>query len=176
MADIYTPLVANWLRRYELQASDADDVVQDVLMVVVRELPAFQHNGRLGAFRNWLKGILIHRLQHFWRSKQHRPLAGGDSDLARSLEQLADPHSALSREWSRQHDQHLVHQLLARLQGQFSQATTAAFRRLVLDGLPAADVAGELGLTVNAVVIAKCRVLKALRREGRGLLDHESDS
>jgi hypothetical protein len=45
-----------------------------------------------------------------------------------------------------------------------------AFRRTALDGLPPEQVAGELGLSPNAVVIAKCRVLKALRREASGLL------
>jgi RNA polymerase sigma-70 factor (ECF subfamily) len=41
----------------------------------------------------------------------------------------------------------------------------------VLDGAPAAAVAAELGLSVNAVLIAKSRVLHRLREEGRGLLE-----
>jgi DNA-directed RNA polymerase specialized sigma24 family protein len=45
-----------------------------------------------------------------------------------------------------------------------------AFRRSVLDCLSTEQVANELGLSANAVVIAKCRVLKALRHEARGLL------
>jgi RNA polymerase sigma-70 factor (ECF subfamily) len=40
-----------------------------------------------------------------------------------------------------------------------------------VDGRPAADVARELGLTVNAVVKAKSRVLNRLRQEAAGLLD-----
>ena len=40
-----------------------------------------------------------------------------------------------------------------------------------MEGRPAADVARELGLTVNAVVKAKSRVLNRLREEGAGLLD-----
>jgi RNA polymerase sigma-70 factor, ECF subfamily len=40
----------------------------------------------------------------------------------------------------------------------------------VLEERPAADVAESLGLSVNAVLIAKSRVLRRLRQEGRGLI------
>lgn len=170
LAAVYTPLLHGWLRRYQVQASDADDLTQDVLLVVSRELPAFQHNGRPGAFRAWLRGILVNRLRYFWRSRKQRPLAGADSDLEHALAQLEDPHSALSHEWDQQHDRHLMHQLLARIESRFNPATMQAFRRSVLDSQPVEQVAAELGLSVNAVVIAKCRVLKALRHEARGLL------
>jgi RNA polymerase sigma-70 factor (ECF subfamily) len=46
-----------------------------------------------------------------------------------------------------------------------------AFRRLVLDELPPDAVAAELGITVNAVLIAKSRVLAKLREEADGLVD-----
>jgi RNA polymerase sigma-70 factor (ECF subfamily) len=58
LADLYTPLLQRWLRRYGLQSSDADDLVQDVLMAVAQDLPKFQHTGRSGAFRAWLRGIV----------------------------------------------------------------------------------------------------------------------
>ena len=70
LASIYTPLLQVWLRKYALQPSDVDDLVQDVLVTVSRELPTFEHSGRTGAFRSWLRMILVHRLQNFWRSRQ----------------------------------------------------------------------------------------------------------
>jgi hypothetical protein len=36
---------------YVAQAADASDVVQEVLAVLVRELPRFEHSNRPGAFR-----------------------------------------------------------------------------------------------------------------------------
>ena len=50
--DVYTPLLRGWLKRYQVQSSDADDLIQDVLTVVLRELPRFQHNQQAGAFRS----------------------------------------------------------------------------------------------------------------------------
>ncbi len=49
LVELYAPLLRNWLRRYQVQDSDAEDIVQEVLAVVARELPAFQHSDRAGA-------------------------------------------------------------------------------------------------------------------------------
>jgi RNA polymerase sigma-70 factor (ECF subfamily) len=41
----------------------------------------------------------------------------------------------------------------------------------VLDGVPAATVAEEVALSLNAVLLAKSRVLRRLRQELRGFVD-----
>src|SRR5262249_34118402 len=64
------PLLYAWLRRYSLREQDADDIVQEVLAVVARELPRFQHNHRRGAFRRWLRIILVNRLRQFRRNRR----------------------------------------------------------------------------------------------------------
>ena len=43
--------------------------------------------------------------------------------------------------------------------------TVRAFHAVVIEGLPARDVAAALGITANAVYIAKSRVLSRLRTE-----------
>ncbi|HJZ60193.1 MAG TPA: sigma-70 family RNA polymerase sigma factor, partial [Gemmataceae bacterium] len=60
--------------------------------------------------------------------------------------------------------------LLDRLKAEFEPKTWELFRRFVLDGAPADEVAAELGATPNAVYIAKSRVLARLREEAVGLL------
>jgi RNA polymerase sigma-70 factor (ECF subfamily) len=87
------------------------------------------------------------------------------------LEQLEDPNSALSQLWDREHDQHVTRRLLELIEPEFSATTWQAFRRVVLEGAKAAEVAAELGITANAVWIAKSRVLARLREELRGLTD-----
>ncbi|HUG90080.1 MAG TPA: RNA polymerase sigma factor [Planctomycetaceae bacterium] len=170
LAAVYVPVLHAWLRRYDIQAADADDLVQDVLLILARELPQFEHNGRPGAFRGWLRMILVHRLRDFWRRRQYRPVASGGSDFLRQLDQLEDPHSQLSEQWNREHDRHLLRQLLEQIEPRFQESTRVVFRRLAIDGIEPGQVAEDLGLTLNAVLIAKSRVLKELRREGAGLL------
>src|ERR1700722_11422644 len=71
---LYSPLLFGWLRRHALQAQDAEDIVQEVLAVVVKELPQFQHNRQHGAFRCWLRTILANRLKIHWRAMQNQVL------------------------------------------------------------------------------------------------------
>jgi RNA polymerase sigma-70 factor (ECF subfamily) len=170
LVDLYTPLIRGWLRRYGVRPDDGDDLVQDVLAVVVRRVPEFQHNHRRGAFRSWLRHIAVNRLREYWRQLKARPDApGGDLDAA--LEQLEDGDSPLSRQWDREHDLHVTRRLLDLLCGQFESTTWEAFRRTALDGRPADEVAAELGMTPNAVYVARSRVLARLRREAAGLVD-----
>jgi RNA polymerase sigma factor (sigma-70 family) len=171
LVSIYTPLLHQWLGRYGLQASDVDDLIQEVLAVVVREMPQFEHNRRQGAFRRWLKTILVNRLRGFWRARQSRPLATGDSNLGPILDQLEDPQSGLSQLWDKEHDRHVMARLLEQIEPEVTPGTWQAFRRVVLDGKDEETVAGELGISVNAVFIAKSRVLARLRRESQDLLE-----
>ena len=158
LVEIYEPLVRGWLRRQHLIESDSDDLVQEVMTVVVRRLPEFEHNGRIGAFRTWLKTITTNCLRDHWRSGRRRPTATGDSDFQQLLAQLEDPTSSLSKTWDQDHDRHVTRQLLQKLRGDFEPTTWRAFQRTALDGVPAAQAAEELGITSNAVFIAKSRV------------------
>ena len=104
LVDLYTPLLLAWIRRYGLQHSDAEDIMQEVLATLARELPAFRYDPGRGAFRSWLRGILIHRLQAFFRERQSRPKPATGSEGILLIEQLADPASDLSRLWDQEHD------------------------------------------------------------------------
>ena len=171
LIDLYTPLIRAWLGRYSLQPSDTDDLSQDVLEVVVRELPNFQHDLRQGAFRRWLRTITVNRLRTFWRGHRARPTASGGGNLDTLLQQLEDPDSDLSRQWDEEHDRHVAGRLLDLIRPEFEPSTWEAFRLLVLEGRTTAQVAAELGLSANAVRIAKSRVLRRFRQEAHGLID-----
>ena len=172
LVDLYTPVLRAWLRRYDLLApADVDDLVQDVLLAVARDLPRFEHAGRPGAFRGWLRTVLVHRLRHFWRARQHRPVAVGGTDFAGELQQLEDGGTPASRLWDRDHDRHVLARLLEMVEVQFAPATWLAFRRQVLDGRRPDEVAAELNLPLHSVYAAKSRVLHALRTLARGLVD-----
>ena len=57
LADLYLPFVQRSLYRHGLSLADADDLTQEIMLVIVRELPHFEHSGRKCAFRNWLRTV-----------------------------------------------------------------------------------------------------------------------
>ncbi|HEY2785898.1 MAG TPA: sigma-70 family RNA polymerase sigma factor [Fimbriiglobus sp.] len=167
--DTYRPLLHRWIGPVLLQPADAEDVVQDVLVVVIAKMPEFRHNGTTGAFRGWLRGILSHRLQNFWRKKLRIPTTGPVFDDF--FVRLDDPHGELARQWNEDHDRHLVATLLEAIRPEFQTNTWRAFWRTAIEEATPNQTATELGITTNAVFIARSRVLHRLREEAKGLLD-----
>jgi RNA polymerase sigma-70 factor (ECF subfamily) len=168
--DLYAPLLAAWLARAGVAPHDRDDLTQEVLLVVVREVGGFDRR-RPGAFRTWLRTILANRVRDHFRDRGRRAVAAGGSAAHDRLEELADPDSPLSRVWDRDHDEHVAARAMARARADFAATTWEAFARQVLEGGSAGDVAAELGISRNAALVAKSRVLARVRAELAGLID-----
>jgi RNA polymerase sigma-70 factor (ECF subfamily) len=169
LRDLYLPLIRFWLARVPGLRAEAEDLAQEVFLVLVRQLPSFERR-RDGSFRAWLRQITVNRIRSYCKARPRRPLAGlsHGTDL---LAKLEDSSSDPAKQWDRDHDDHVFRKLLALVRPDFQPATWEAFVRFALGGRPAADVARELGLSESAVVQAKSRVLKRLREEAGGFLD-----
>jgi RNA polymerase sigma-70 factor, ECF subfamily len=158
---LYTPLLLHWARRLGLQDQDAADLVQDVFVVLVRKLPEFHYQpGR--SFRGWLRTVLTNT----WRDRAHRRAAD-------ALDSVATPQTPPADEAveEREYQLYVVGQALKLMTNDFEPATWQACWETVMMDRPAADVAAELGVSVNAVYLAKSRVLSRLRQDLEGLLD-----
>lgn len=167
--EIYEPFIEGYLRRRGISGELALDVRQEVLMVVSQRIADFEHNGRTGAFRNWLRTTTVNCLRTYAR-RQRRESPGGSVFLD-VVQQLADDESELSRLWNHEYDRHVVQGLLVRLDPHFRAKTLLAFRKTALEEMSAADVATELGMTRNAVIVARCAVLGKLRELAGEFLD-----
>jgi RNA polymerase sigma-70 factor (ECF subfamily) len=165
LRDLYLPLIRAWLARVPGLRDEADDLAQEALVVVFRELPSFERR-RDGSFRAWLRRVVVNRVRAHWRNRRRLP-DGSDGVLA----ELEDPSGDLVRRWDRDHDRHVLRRLLALVEADFAPTTWAAFVRFALEGRPAAAVAAELGTSEGAVLQAKFRVLKRLREEAAGLTE-----
>jgi RNA polymerase sigma-70 factor (ECF subfamily) len=170
LRDIYSPMIRHWLSRLPSLHDEVDDLTQEVLVVLFRELPTFERR-RDGSFRAWLRQITVNRMYAFCKTRQKQPLAMGGSETDQLLAQLADPTSDLARQWDQDHDRHVFQKLLALVEGDFEPTTWRAFTQFALEGRPVAQVAEELGLREGTVVQAKFRILKRLREEAGELLD-----
>ena len=167
---IYSGYIAHWLQNHQLQPQDVEDICQDVMSVVIRELPNFHHNGNPGAFRNWIRTIAANRLR-----QQRGRLARRKetTDFGAVVEDLSDANSEVSQIWNREHDAYVLEKLLAVVAKRVQPKTFEAFRRVVLEQEPISKVASALGMKLGAVRVAQSRVLRALREEGSGLVDPE---
>ena len=139
------------------------DFSQEVLLVLVEHLPKFRYDPTR-SFRAWLKTILLNA----WRKSLIK--AGRINDQVTDLDHFADSDPGQLLEET-EHRDHLVKRALALMQKDFEPSTWKACLEFVVNGRSPTEVAAELGITVNAVYLAKSRVLRHLRAELRGFLD-----
>ena len=167
---VYQPMIAWWLRRQNLNAHDAEEIGQEVMLVVVRRLPEFEHSGNVGAFRSWLRAISANQLRTYARKYFNQPQTGA-KDFHLLLDALQDDSSELSRQWDHQYNQFVIRGLLAWVTESVETTTVEIFKKLVLEEQAAADIAKEFGTTVGAVYSAKARIMRKMRSAGSDLID-----
>jgi RNA polymerase sigma-70 factor (ECF subfamily) len=161
----YTPLLLLWTRRLGVEPSEADDLVQDVFAVLIRELPAFHYDANQ-RFRGWLWTILANK----WRDRLRQRAAGPTLTDAGALETVAAPDD-LEAFTQEEYRAYLIARALEVMQAELPARDLQACRAYMVEGRPAAEVAGELAMSVNQVYLAKSRMLRLLRLELEGLLD-----
>jgi RNA polymerase sigma-70 factor (ECF subfamily) len=163
--DLYTPLLYHWARRLALRDEDAADLVQDIFTLLVQKLPEFSYD-RDKSFRSWLHTVFLNQWHELGRRHAAAPPAGSPEGLSG----VASPDNVAAF-GEEEFQRHLLMRALQLMQADFQPTTWKACWEHVVCDRPAADVARELNLTVNAVYLARSRVLRRLRQELEGLLD-----
>ncbi|MCA9191302.1 MAG: sigma-70 family RNA polymerase sigma factor [Planctomycetales bacterium] len=161
--ELYTPLLFFWARRTGLSKHDAEDVVQDVFASVHRAMKSFQYDGSQ-SFRSWLKTIVLNK----WRDRQ-RAASRRPTPFSLGEEQIPAP---TTEDWfENEYRNLLLKRAMQLVRTEFQTVTWQAFEQTSFENKTPQEVALELGISVNAVYIARSRVLKRLHDELDGLLD-----
>jgi RNA polymerase sigma-70 factor (ECF subfamily) len=163
--NLYTPLLFFWARRLGLQETDAADLVQEVFALLIQKLPGFTYD-RQSSFRAWLRTVM----QNKWRERQRGKGPAEVPVEPALLDSLPAPDPALDLS-EEEFQQRLTTRAMQFMQAEFEPVTWKACWEHVVGGRDAAEVARELGITLNAVYLAKSRVLRRLRQELAGMLD-----
>ena len=159
---LYGPLVYQWCRRWHLSAEDVADVFQEVFQAVAVQIAGFHRDRPGDTFRGWLWGITRHKVGDHFRKQGKQPTAAGGSDAMQQLLELPTPPED---DASAPGGDGVVQRTLEQLRGEFEPRTWQMFWRAAVDGHAPKDIAAELGVTPDAVRMAKSRVLRRLRTE-----------
>jgi RNA polymerase sigma-70 factor, ECF subfamily len=167
--DIYEPFLARQIELCGVDSGEIEDLVQESLTTIFQSIDAFQHNGRTGAFRKWLKSVVVHRVSRYFRRLQSR-LATTSSQ---AVEHVSDRRwqNQLEQSWDREHDKYVVATVTKLIRPEFTESTWLAFEKQVFDHLAPLVVAEQLNISVNAALIAKSRVITRLRSICHQMID-----
>ncbi len=161
--DLYTPLLRRIARQRGLQDADAAEVVQEVLISVVKALPSYQHTGRAGSFRRWLITIAKNKTLNRLTRRKPDEFAAGDAHLHALITQESSREKksdeTFEREW-----QHQLFVLAAEhVRKTVQPKTWSAFWWTAVELRSPEDVARDLELELGAVYVARSRVLTKIR-------------
>lgn len=163
--DLYSPLLFEWARRNGVPESDAADLVQSVLVLLIRQIPK-QEQQSGGNFRGWLFTVLRNCWRDLCRARARQPVIA--HGVSPDDQPGSDPIAELTEE---EYRACLIRRTLRIIQTDFPQHTWRAFWMHVVEGKAAAEVAAEVKSTANAVYLARGRILKRLREELAGFLE-----
>lgn len=163
--ELYAPLIFHWGRGQGLSTADASDLVQEVMTVLLAKLPEFEYDPQR-RFRGWLRTVTVNKARDLRRRQSARPAA--------SLEDAsppAAPANGVDLFAEAEYRNFLVNRALITMKAEFPEHTWQACWKVVVEGQSAAQAARELGITENAIYVAKCRVLRRLREELAELME-----
>jgi RNA polymerase sigma-70 factor (ECF subfamily) len=167
---VYGPLIYSWCRRrWGLDPAAAADVLQDVVVRVLEALPDF----RGGNFVAWLAALTRSQAVNYLQRNPTRG-AGGSSAQERlnTLPDVSDPagEDEGPERVTVEDLGGVVRRALDVVRATAAEKSWQAFWQVTVEGRAPADVAADLGMSVNAVYIARSRVLSRLR-EAFGVLE-----
>lgn len=160
---LYGPLVLRVLRRIGVSQQDALDLVNDVLVIVVRRIGTFEFDPTK-SFRAWLKTVTRNRAYRFFLQQKRRPRPSGGTSHAMAIQETpADDSSEnelIEAEWRKRR----LEMAIDKVRHEVTSEAWEVFELLVVQELPPADVGRRLGMKPGALYTAKCRILKKLRQ------------
>ena len=158
---LYTPFLYYWANRNGLQESDTEDLIQEVFAQLLKALPQFKFDPDR-SFRSWLAVVVGNKWRELNRKRRPQTVPASDLDEQPAPEANFD---------DREYRAHIAGRALNLIQEEFAPATWKAFWAAVVERRPANAIAVELGISPNAVYLARGRVLRRLREELKGLVD-----
>lgn len=155
--------IAAFSQKMGLRPSDAEDVTQETMIAFLESYrqEAFQR-GR-GRLSHYLFGIAHNKILAARRKIATREAQVSLSEDGTSFWSALPDSGAAQELWEKEWRQTILAQCLEQASREVSPQTFEAFRLVVFGNWTPADVAAELGMTRNAVFIAKHRVGTRLR-------------
>jgi RNA polymerase sigma-70 factor (ECF subfamily) len=160
----YRPMIRAWCLKWRLQESDADDVVQEVLVSLVDAMRRFQYDPAR-SFRGWLKTVTQHALSKF--VTRRRKDVGRAAAPAEMLAEFADARTDLEHQLDETFNTELLELAMHLVKKRVKAVTWDAFQLTAIQGLSGEAAAAKLQIPVPNVFVARNRVQKMLREEAR---------
>jgi RNA polymerase sigma factor (sigma-70 family) len=149
------------VRRWQANPAESEDVVQEVWSEIVTRLPEFHWNANRPGLRRWLYKLVKSKTMDTFRRRQRRPAQSLPAVESAQPIDVCDARldAELEQGWRRE----LVRAALEDLRPQTNPCSFAVIHLQLVEGRKPAEVAAQLGLTLEQVRYRRKRMLRKLR-------------
>ena len=152
--EIYYPLVCQWCATALKGNEEYLDVAQDVFLEIHQKIRTFKRIGE-GSFRLWLKTIIQTKISEY--NKKKFP------SLISYIELDREVGVSFGRDWDERYVSEVFSKACKYISAEFESNSWTAFVKTHFEGADPDIIAKELGITTNAIYIARYRILKRLK-------------
>lgn len=174
---LYWGAILRYARKLGLKEHEAEEVLQETMVVLMRILPGFAYDRGRGKFRNFLLTI-VHRksLALMRRAARRTEVKWHDGAETHSVDPFENGAATQTEALTRWRET-LMEEAVRRVREnvRINAATFAVFEAYVLRRRPAEDVAREFGLKENAVYQIRNRLLRQVQAEVERLAHSAGD-
>jgi RNA polymerase sigma factor (sigma-70 family) len=168
--ETYWRLIYRFAVQTGLSDAEAQDVVQDTVVSVAKQMKDFKYDPALGSFKSWLLLITRRRIADFHRhrmrqTRQHGKEGEVDLDNP-AVDQIADPAGPdLEALWDAEWHRQLLAAAIQRARRQVEPRQFQIFDCYVLKEWAPKEVTRTLGVTMGQVYLAKHRISAIIKKE-----------
>lgn len=167
--DTYHHLIYQIAVRAGLREAEAQEVVQETVIGVARNLPEFRYDPANGSFKSWLYNLTSWRIADQLRKRDPVMEASRHNRDKQSLNNIPAPETHPEFDLDREWDQALVNVAFERAKERVHPKQIQIFDFYVFQDWPATQIAKFCKVNIAQVYLAKFRVSSLLRRELRNL-------
>jgi len=177
---VYKGMIISWATYMGCNTAMADDVFQESIISLLRNLPDFEYNPSKGRFRGYLKTLVSRRVKDSFRRKkeiyENEFINEDKGQAAKFIDSVEDIHepdeSHLDLMWITS----IVSHALKNARQKVDRLTYDSFRLYAVMELPVVDVCSRLGIDREGTVYQhKSRFIKLVSKELSDLLEDWGD-
>ncbi len=171
--DTYWKLIYSAARQSGLTDAEAQEVVQETVITVAKNIDKLKYDPAIGSFKGWLLQITRWRIADQFRKREpanaKRLRSAGDR-LTATIERVPDSRVAdLDAVWEAEWKDNLFEAAIARVKKKIDPKQFQIFDCYVRKEWPAQKVAQRLRVSIGHVYLARHRVSAVLKKEIKAL-------
>jgi RNA polymerase sigma factor (sigma-70 family) len=169
--DTYWRLIYRTALRAGLSESEAQDVVQETVISVCKNMPGFEYRNSGGSFKAWLMQLTKWRIKDQLRLRQSAPDGRSSSsqipeeEVEEAVGEVEDTHNSGPAAWEEDWERNFMDVAIERVKLKVDSKLYQVFDLYVFKEWPVMKIAKAFGMKPGYIYTAKSRISNLLKQE-----------